>query len=283
MPIFTFGVRTTYPQSFKMQLSALLALLPLAAALPQSRGPVEARAVEVETRDGQVDGCTAQHDQCRSSCRTRWSHSNAWFIEPIVYEVCYKGCDLGLLQCNNNATEKRSVEEAPVETRNSNEDNCQTALSDCSWHCPVYEWDEFAPAFTGPCHNKCVTAYEQCTANQTEKRSVEEAPVEARYVKDVKDECDQQFDKCCFIPPFYTGEMRNMLAVHCPPQCYESFDQCRAKPAEKRSVEARDNGSEATTACYGKLAACKHKGTPVAECYGNLSRCVQDVYQKFFG
>ncbi|PTB51208.1 hypothetical protein M431DRAFT_511316 [Trichoderma harzianum CBS 226.95] len=63
--------------------------------------------------------------------------------------------------------------------------------------------------------------------------------------------------------------------------------QCNAKQAEKRSVEkaaiqARDNGSEATTACYGRLAACKRKGTPVAECYSTLTSCVQDVYQKFF-
>lgn len=59
-----------------------------------------------------------------------------------------------------------------------------------------------------------------------------------------------------------------------------------ASPTEKRSVEkaaiqARDNGSEATTACYGNVASCRHKGTPVAECYSNLARCIQDVLKKF--
>ncbi|KAK0760732.1 hypothetical protein N5P37_006930 [Trichoderma harzianum] len=184
-----------------MQLSALLALLPLAAAaaLPQSRGSVEARAVEVETRSSTQDECYAAYGSCCDPTKGKGPYNEA---TNLMIAACIPG------------------------------------------------------------RVRCTKALDECLVNATEKRSVEEAPLEARYVKD---ECDQQFDKCCFIPPWY----------------------CNAKQAEKRSVEkaaiqARDNGSEATTACYGRLAACKRKGTPVAECYSTLTSCVQDVYQKFF-
>ncbi|KAL6788578.1 hypothetical protein J3E68DRAFT_444325 [Trichoderma sp. SZMC 28012] len=330
-----------------MQLSALLALLPLAAALPQSRGPVEAR-------DGQVDGCTAQADQCYSNCRARFSHG-AGFIEPIVYKSCYTGCNDALWQCTNkNATEKRSVEAAPVEIRSSKEDECQTAYDDCCapfgkgtysegrnlmiLACPGGR-DQCSKAFNDCMANQaekrsveeapvetrsskedeCQTAYDDCCApfgkgtysegrnlmimacpggrgqcskvfndcmaNQAEKRSVKEAPVETRSSKE--DECNTAYDDCC--APFGKGtysEGRNLMILACPGgrgQCSKVYNDCMAKPTGKRSVEkaARDNGSEATTACYGSVASCRHKGTPVAECYSNLARCIQDVLKKF--
>ncbi|KAH0521945.1 hypothetical protein TsFJ059_005873 [Trichoderma semiorbis] len=156
-----------------MQLSALLALLPLAAALP--------RAVEVETRSSTQD-CYAAYGNCCDPTKGKGPYNEGTNLE---IEACIFGrvrCTKALDECLGNATEKRSVEEAPVEARAV--DNCKTNYVDCSWHCPVFEWDEFAPAFTGPCHSKCYEDYEQCTANQTEKRSLEEAPLEVRDSKD---------------------------------------------------------------------------------------------------
>ncbi|KAK4065442.1 hypothetical protein Trihar35433_7562 [Trichoderma harzianum] len=248
-----------------MQLSALLALLPLAAAaaLPQSRGSVEARDVD----------CDSQFDQC---CGIPASYQGE--IRSLLEAVCPSRCFEALEQCNAGQAEKRSVEEAPLEARDS-EDECDQQFDQC---CGLSSFlsTETRNMVAAHCPSRCFEALDQCTANQTKKRSVEETPLE---VRDSEDECDQQFDQCCGISSFLSTETRNMVAAHCPSRCFGALDQCNAKQAEKRSVEARDNGSEATTACYGKLAACKHKGTPVAECYGNLSRCVQDVYQKFFG
>ncbi|KAL5083135.1 hypothetical protein Trisim1_001928 [Trichoderma cf. simile WF8] len=146
-----------------MQLSALLALLPLAAALP--------RAVEVETRSSTQD-CYAAYGNCCDPTKGKGPYNEGTNLE---IEACIFG------------------------------------------------------------RVRCTKALDECLGNATEKRSVEEA-LEARDV-DVKDECDHQFDQCCGIPGIWRGEIRSMLEAQCSWQCFEDLHQCKAKPAEKRSVE----------------------------------------------
>lgn len=64
-----------------MQLSAFLALLPLAAALPQSRGPVEARA---------VDNCQTHYVDCSHNCPTMEFDEFVGAFKDPCHSRCYE-------------------------------------------------------------------------------------------------------------------------------------------------------------------------------------------------
>ncbi|PNP56121.1 hypothetical protein THARTR1_03646 [Trichoderma harzianum] len=194
-----------------MQLSALLTLLPLAAALPQARGPVEARA-ENET----------------------------------PYSI-WAACDAD--------------------------------LNKCFFNCP------FNLPFSVPtsCRSKCYQIFDECKTNQTEKRTVEEAPVEAR---DSKNECRIALDQCCYTTGLQ-GEYRNMMLAACPSECWDTFAQCKANQTEKRAVEevpvkARDNHAGDVTDCYDDVADCKADGGSIEKCYAPLKDCLWNLYYKYF-
>ncbi|KAK4082261.1 uncharacterized protein Triagg1_2073 [Trichoderma aggressivum f. europaeum] len=261
-----------------MQLSALLALLPLAAALPQARGPAQASAVEIDTRDSNESTCYAAYDRC---CHISFIYQGE--AKALMEQFCRPECKEALVQCKANQTEKRSVEEAPVEARDINVDKCYANYLGCLLdNCPFPELDEFVPK--GPCHSKCNQEYEQCKANQTEKRSVEEAPVEARDSDE--DSCEAAYGHCC-NPHGYTGEAEGLYLTFCSSRCKNALKECKANQTEKRSVEdtliqARDNHAGDVTNCYGDLADCKHKGGSVEKCYGALRDCLWTLYYKSF-
>ncbi|KAL6821271.1 hypothetical protein V8C40DRAFT_280611 [Trichoderma camerunense] len=246
-----------------MQLSALLALIPLAAALPQSRGPVEAR-----------DECAAQLNSCGSHCRL-------FQFYPSIQSPCADECYKAFGECKSNRTESLDVE-APVEaraveveTRDSKWEECAAQLNSCGSHCRLFQ---FYPSIPSSCAAECYNAFDECRTTPVKARAVE---VETR--DNNEDNCLTAYVDCshsCPVSQF--DEFVGAFKGPCHSQCNEVYEQCTANQTEKRSVEvARDNGSEATTACYGNVASCKHKGTPVAECYSNLARCIEDVLQKF--
>ncbi|KAL7955974.1 hypothetical protein V8C34DRAFT_307021 [Trichoderma compactum] len=188
--------------------------------------------------------------------------------------------------CKANGTD--SVKEAPVEARDINTDDCTDSYYQCTVNnCPFPEFDEFEPSYKGPCHSKCYRIYEQCKAKETVKRSVEEAPVEARDIN--TDDCTDSYYQCtvnnCPFPEF--DEFEPSYKGPCHSKCYRIYEQCKAKQTAKRSVEdtliqIRDNHAGEVTDCYDDVADCKAKGGSIEKCYAPLTDCLWNLYYKHF-
>ncbi|KAL6693708.1 hypothetical protein J3F84DRAFT_350445 [Trichoderma pleuroticola] len=270
-----------------MKLSALLALLPLAAALPQALGPVEARAAEVETRDNNEDSCEAAYNNCTSSC-SFWDYRTE--AGNLYKFMCSSMCGRAHEHCRANQTAKRAVEEAPVETRFI-EDECHLALDKCCFTVGIKE-GEYKNGFLAKCRSECWEALTQCEANKTEEAPVEEAPVEAH---DREKECHLALDKCCFTVGIKEGGYKNGLLAECRSECWEALTQCKANKTEEAPAEEapadKDDCETALNKCCGTwgplnetkallLQACPDEcKTAHSECQANQTakRSVEDT------